>query len=157
MNSKAAADRDPATAAEWQSLKTRADDVRSKIDYINSLVDKAANWVSDMTTLNREQILDQGVLYGSGGALGSLGFIPALIPLAYVTAAIAGLVYVTGDIYKFTQKLALVEQGKLPASELDKGALDKGTDLIKQITLLALVGGAIYFFWKYKKGSHDEG
>ena len=137
MNSEAKVRANPKLYAEWKTLKGRADSVRQKIDYINGVVDSAAKWL-------------KGV-FGMSSA-DTLGVAP-LIPIAYVTAAIAALVYVTSDIYKFVAKVDLIKSGALPAEALTKetGVFQNVADTTKNLVVLAVVGAVVFYLWKRNK------
>lgn len=124
------AEMDPALFQEWQSIKSIADRVRGTIEWINSQVDSASNWL-------------RGVFGLSG--LQSLSAIP-FIPIAYVTGAVAALVYVTNQMVEFNQKVALVRERLAPGSILapSPGIVGETGNVLKWL----IIGGALFFVVK---------
>lgn len=133
LSDQAAAKQNPSLYAEWQGIKTKADMVANTIAWINKQVDAGINWLQGIArdvaqgidylgqtsysdTINQPLMGFPEIERRTG--LHGLGIIPIVLTVAYVTAAIAALLYVINLIYQFHQKLLLVNQGKLSATSL---------------------------------------
>lgn len=117
----------PDLVSEWNMIKSYADTVKNTVSWINNAVDSAANWFKSA--------------FGFSG-LNAVGAIP-LIPIAYVTAALAALTYAIGRMVEFNAKVDLVRANKLPGSALtdSNGPLADASSLAKWI----VIGAAAYF------------
>lgn len=146
MGDRTIAARNPTTWAKWNALKTEADRIHSVISYINGAVDSGVNWLESV--------------FGMGG-MSAVSALP-LIPLAYVTGAVAALTYIVGEIYKFHDSLAsvsaLVSQG-VPVE--DAKAIVQGVTSqsgitgvlgkVENIAVIAVLGLAAYAYLSRKK------
>ncbi len=130
----------PTLLAKWNTLKKYADGVKATIQTINNSVDNSVNWLKDMFGMNGMSL--QG--------MGNIGVLP-LIPIAYVTAAIAALTYIIGEIYKFH---ALVQSGAT-SDQLTQAANGGVTGALNNVSSLVKWGGiAFAAYLLYKKYGH---
>lgn len=114
---------------EFDNIRANAENVKNTIEWINSQVDAASSWL--------------GKVFGMGGISETgIGAIP-LIPVAYVTAALAALTYAVDNMTRFNRKMALVQSGDAPSSILTDSPtiIGEASGLLKW----AIIGAVIYF------------
>jgi len=134
----------PQLLAKWQTIKNYADKTKATIQAVNNSVDKSVNWLKDVFGMQTSNL----------NGLSNVGVLP-LVPIAYVTAAIAGMTYVIGQIWQFNteanQYADFVAKGATPQQiiEYKKETKTQGfLGNINDITKWVVIGGALYFAWK---------
>ncbi|MBT9174239.1 MAG: hypothetical protein DDT21_02651 [Syntrophomonadaceae bacterium] len=123
----------PALLRRWQRIKDYADRTKSVITTVNRAVDRSSNWLRD-------------IIGGDGG----IGALPALMPVAYVIAAIAAMTFAINEIWSFHRSIgALVGAGATPGQVSDflrdREARPGFLGNITAIVQLAIIGGVAWF------------
>lgn len=135
LNNRAYISGNPELIEKWDSINRYAISVKNTIIYINETVDSASNWLKNTIGLSGREIGEQSQ---------NLGFIQVL-PVAYLTAAIAALTYVIGQIVEFNTRVDLVKNGLIKPDQLNTGEniFASTSNLIKW----GLIAAGVYLAW----------
>lgn len=145
IGSEAIARTDPTFYARWRDIKSKADNVKNTIVYINEKVEGAFSWFNNSFGLNGVALAQNATQNMKG-----LGVLP-LLPVAYVlgasAAVIASISLMTnflGDIYEYKRKADIVQAGG-DASQLNDADQNSFAVQIGGVLKFGLILAAAYF------------
>ncbi len=141
---------DPAIKKEYDALMGRGMNIKSSVETVTGLIDKAANvydnvkeWVGDTFSL--------------GATPRHLGALPLLIPVATIGVSVAAMTKWIADAYQLNKRLEgiqrLIDQGIKPAEAADIIKRTMPSGLFGALpAMIAPLGFAAVIFFLYSQG-----
>ena len=131
----------PALYAEWKKLMARSDTIYNAATSVNNQIKSGMDWLKDTFGIN---------LSGA-----ELGFIPVVIGVAGVAAAVATMTYFITDYLQFNSRLEVYKQTGDKSVLESQGlttSLRAVSDITKNVLPLALLAAGLYYGPKFLKG-----